>query len=49
MTFQERCAVYGYPEQDPNFFKRSNQHWYVAAGCVVFMVFGAILHYNIAQ
>ena len=49
LSFAERVEVYGYPAPDPNYYKYHNRKWQVAGACVVFMIFGAVLHYNIAR
>ncbi len=50
MTFSERAHAFGYTTpQDPNYYKRDRQHVYVFFGCIVFVIFGAIIHFTIAR
>jgi len=45
-TFQERARAYGFPEQDPDYYKKhGNYHHQVAMFCVVWMIFGVFIQY----
>jgi len=41
MSFEERVKAYGFPEQDPDFYKkRGNYHHKVVIACIVWIIFG---------
>merc|ERR550534_1558183 len=46
MSFEERVKAYGFPEQDPDFYKKQgNYHKKVVVACIVWIIFGFCISY----
>jgi len=48
-TFEERARMAGYRSVNPRFFKDTQLHYYTAAACFAFVIFGVIIHFSIAR
>lgn len=49
MSFDERAELFGFRPPDPNFYRSSRMHYFVAFGCICFAVAGYFIHMNIAH
>jgi len=44
MSFEERAKAYGFPEQDPDFYKKhGNYHRKAVIACIIWIVFGSVI------
>lgn len=48
-SFEERARRYGFQPTNHNYYKNDKSRYVVVVGCMIFIVVGYVVHYNIAR